>query len=359
MQFMGQGKPPVGVVFDTDLGNSIDDALAMALLYGLDGKREIRVVSVSVSKPNLKAAALCETIGRFYAGTVSGAFGGAARTLPVGLAETGKHPEDTPMLTAPLSRVKPDGKPVYQHGIQELVDTAEVPALVRNAFTAQHDQNCIVVLTGPASELVKVLDLPGVKDLIARKVRYLSVAAGAYPEGPPEFAVKTDIAAAKKLFAEWPTPIVAAGSEIGEAIPFPGASIETDFAWSQEHPVVDAYKAYKAMPYDAPTGAMAAVLQAVRPQEGYFKLSDPGKIQVLDDGRTQFTPSTDGKHRYLILDPLQKERVLKTYIEIASAKPVPRPQRMFRPQQQQQQQQQRRRPPDAPKPPAPQTPQQE
>ena len=75
MQFPGQGKPPVGIVFDCDMGNSIDDALAMAMLYGLDGKGEARVVSVSVSKSNLKAAALAEAIGRFYAGAVSGAFG--------------------------------------------------------------------------------------------------------------------------------------------------------------------------------------------------------------------------------------------------------------------------------------------
>src|SRR5215471_4030481 len=103
MQFPGQGKPPVGIIFDCDM-DSIDDALALALLYGFDGKNEARVVSVSVSKPNLKAAAFCETIGRFYAGTVSGAFGGFGRTLPIGLASDGKTAEDTPMLSAPLAK---------------------------------------------------------------------------------------------------------------------------------------------------------------------------------------------------------------------------------------------------------------
>ena len=78
------------------------------------------------------------------------------------------------------------------------------------------------------------------------------------------------------------------------------------------------------MPYDAPTWAMTAMLYAVRPKEGYFKLSEPGTITVLDDGRTTFQPSADGKHRHLILDSEQKERIIKTYTEIASAKPVPR-----------------------------------
>jgi inosine-uridine nucleoside N-ribohydrolase len=352
MQFPGQGKPPVGIIFDSDMGNSIDDALALALLYGFDGKNEARVVSVSVSKSNLKAAAFCEAIGRFYAGPVSGAFGAFARTLPVGLATDGKMSEDTPMLTVPLSKQNAEGAPVYGHGIHQLNDTAEVAALIRNAFTSQYDQNCIVVLAGPATNLVKALDLPGAKDLIARKVRFLSVVAGAYPDGPPEFNLKTDLAAAKKLFTEWPTPIVASGHEIGEALLFPASSIEKDFAWSAAHPVVDAYRAYKPMPYDAQTWDMSAVLYAVRPQEGYFKLSGPGTIGVLDDGSTKFTPSPEGRHRYLIFDPAQKERIIKTYTEIASAKPVPRQPR-FRPQQKAQDAQPPKPAETKPRPPAP------
>lgn len=342
MQAQGQTQRPVGIIFDSGLGNSIDEALALALLYGLDGKNEVRILALGVSKPNLKAAAFCEAIARFYGGASSGAFGAMGRTLPVGLADEGKLPEDTPMLTVPLARRTEDGKPLYSHGIEKLTDTGDARAVLRNAIVAQADQSCIVVLTGPATNLARLLDLPGVKDAITRKVRFLAVAGGAYPNGAPQFNLKADIAAAKKLFAEWPTPIVAAGDEIGAALLYPATSIEKDFAWSPAHPVVDAYRAFKPMPYDAPTSAMAAVLYAVRSQAGYFKLSEPGTIRALDDGSAQFTPTPEGKHRHLILDPAQQEAVLKTYIELASAKPVPRqprrrPMPMPPPQQQQQQ----------------------
>ena len=327
MQAQGQTQSSVGIVFDCGLGNRIDEALAMALLYGLDGKGEARVIALSVSKPNLKAAAFCEAIARFYAGASSGAFGAVGRTLPTGLAEAGKFSEDTPMLTVPLAKRSEDGKPLYSHGIEKLTDTAEVRALLRNALAQQPDQSCVVVLTGPATNLAQLLELPGAKELIASKVRLLSIAGGA-------FNLKTDIPAAKKLFAEWPTPIVAAGDEVGTALLYPAASIEKDFAWSPAHPIVDAYRAYQTMPYDAPTAAMAAVLYAVRSQAGDFKLSEPGTINVLDDGRTKFTPAPEGKHRYLMLDPAQQERVLKTFVELASAKPVPRQPRRRPPQQQ-------------------------
>ena len=246
------------------------------------------------------------------------------RGLTIGMATGSKLAGDTPMLTGPLARKAADGAPVYPHNIKALEDTAEPAVLIRNTLTAQYDQNAIVILAGPATNLAATLDLYGAKELIQRKVRYLVVSGGMYPDGGPEFNIKTDVAAAKKVFAEWPTPIIASGAEIGSQILFPGASIGAAFAYTDRHPIADAYRAFKTMPYDAPTWDMSAALHAIRPKEGYFKVSDPGTITVSDDGQTRFSPSAEGKHRYLILSADQKERVAKTYVEIASAQPVVR-----------------------------------
>jgi hypothetical protein len=275
----------------------------------------------------------CDAVGRFYAGAVSSAFASNGRTLPVGMASDGRLTAEEPLFAEPLAKKTAEGQPAYASDIHRLEDTAEPEAVIRNALTAQHDQNAIVVLAGPATNLARLLDVGGAKDWISRKVRFLAVSAGAFGDGQPELNIKSDTAAAKRLFAEWPTPIVASGREIGDKLLFPGSSIEKDFAWSPAHPVVDAYRAYRAMPYDAPTGAMSAVLYASRPQENYFKLSEPGAISVQDDGRTRFTPSANGKHRYLILDPAQAEHIVKTYTEIASAKPVPKAPRIFQKKQ--------------------------
>jgi hypothetical protein len=102
-----------------------------------------------------------------------------------------------------------------------------------------------------------------------------------------------------KAPAGWPTPVIAAGES---DILFPAAAIESDFAYTAHHPIAEAYRAYNPMPYDAATTAMAAMLYAVHPKEAYFKLSDGN----------------------LIAPPDQKDRILSTYIELASAKPVDR-----------------------------------
>jgi hypothetical protein len=214
------------------------------------------------------------------------------------------------------------GNAKYPRTIVKMNDTADPVALIRNALSAQFDQNAVVVLTGPATNLARVLALPGAPPSIAQKVRTLVVAADAL--------TMSDIPAARRLFAEWPTAIVVATSDIGDAVPFPGASIDKDFAWSEAHPLVAAYRAYRPMPYDAPAVAMAAALYAVRPQENYFSISGPGTVIVADDGRFRLAPAPGGKHRTLIADPAQKDRIQQIYAETASTKPVGRVQR-FRP----------------------------
>jgi hypothetical protein len=323
MQFQ-QGKPSVGIVFDADLGNQIDDSLALASLYGFQGKGESRVIAVSTSRPSLNSAIFADILVRFYTGEPN-AFAGVQ---PIGLT-IGKAQPDTPAMAAVL------GKAEYPRNIKQMNETADPLAVFRHALSAQFDDNAIVFLAGPATNLAKAMDLPGVKPLIAAKVRYLVAVLGNFAGGAPDPQVLADLPAARKVFAEWPTPVMAVGSEVGAALPFPAASLEKEFAWAPAHPLVDAYRASGQMPYDAPGTALAAAVYAVRPKEPFFKHSDAGNISIGDDGRTKLTPAAGGKHQYLIADPAQKEKLQQLFVETASTKAVPRVPR-FRPQQKKQ-----------------------
>lgn len=269
MQF--GSKPSPGVLFDSSMGNAIDDALALALLYGLQGKGESRVAAVTTSKPCLASAAFCDLLVRFYTGD-PGPFG-----VPpaIGMATQGSDTKETPLLSAPLA------KPAYPRGVHKLNDTADPAAVIRNALTAQFDQNAIVVATGAATNFAAFLALPDAKDLIRQKVRLLCTT---------------------KPVAGWPGPYVIVPRELGEALPFPAAALEKDFAWAPQHPIADAWRAADPALHDAPSTALAAALYAVRPDQGYFKLAD----------------------RTLAFDPAQKERVVQAYVELAATKPVPR-----------------------------------
>ncbi|MEI9975331.1 MAG: nucleoside hydrolase [Ignavibacteriota bacterium] len=290
---------PPGAFFDSDF-STVDDLLAVSLLYGLQTKGDCRVAILSVNRPNLAVTGFVDAVQRFYHGPAAN----FAQLAAIGMPTSGAAGDTPPALVTPFQRTKADGSPVYKNQVKSAIDTGDPCTLLRNYLEAQADKAAFVILAGPATNLAAALAFRGLKPLIAAKCRMLAIAGGAFPDGPAEPHMQADPAAAKQVLAEWPTPIVASGVEVGAALPFPGASIDKQFAESTpDNPVADAYRAWKPMPYDTPSWAMAAALHAARPNEGYFKLSDPGRIALDDRGRTSFTPAENGTHRYLIVDP--------------------------------------------------------
>ena len=326
-----QKKPPLAVLFDSSLDGDIDQVLALAMLFGVAGRQQARVASLSTSRFSLRTARFLDLVARFYAGDQPGA-AVSRNAQAIGMSTTGTETDSVPsMLEAALVKAGADGKPVYLATLPTLNDTADPVALIRNALSAQVDRNAAVVLAGRPANLLGLIAQPDGRAWATRKASVLAIAGGRFDGGPPDPVVRADVAGFRKLLADWPTLVVMAGAELGEALPFPGASVETSFAWAAHHPVIDAYRAFRAVPYDAPSRALAAMLYAVSPNDRYFELSEPGTITVTDDGRTRFTPSPSGLHRYLIARTDQKERVLQTYVQLVSAQPPPRPGRGGKP----------------------------
>lgn len=281
-------KPPPALVFDSSLQDEIGQVLALTMLLAYESRREIRVTSLSVSQNNLKVAAFCDLMSRFF-----------GASPPIGMATSGTSKTDVPpMLQAALAKRTAEDKPTYVRTIDRLNDTADPVALIRNALTAQPDQNSVVILAGPPVNLLGVLALPGSKQLIQKKVRSLVLTE---PFG--------NVDERTRLLAEWPSPAIVVGEDLGQSLSFPAESIDKDFEWAMTHPLLDAYRAFKPMPYDASAAAMAAVLYAVHPEENYFKLSEP-----------------QGKQRRLVADMSKKDQIIQAYRQVVSTKP-PEPRR--------------------------------
>ena len=299
---------PAPVIFDTDIGNDVDDALALAMLHALESRGEAHIAAVTITKDNRYAAPFIDLVDTFY----------GRPEIPVGMVRNGKTPEDSAMIRVPAERRNADGSFVYPHRLTDGAKAPEAGAVLRRALAGAADGSVIIVQTGFSTNLARLLDSAEDTALIRRKVRLLSMMAGHFPLGPPEYNVKTDVAAARKVFERWPTPIVASGFEIGQALLFPARAVERDFAWAAAHPVADAYRNYMKMPYDRPTWDLTAVLYALRPDGGYFNVSAPGRITVDEQGQTHFQASPEGKHRYLILTDAQKARTLEALVLLAT-----------------------------------------
>jgi len=299
---------PLNIIFDTDVGNDVDDVLALSVLHALQARAECKIVGVTITKPDELAGPFVDAMNTFY----------HHPEIPIGCIRP--NPNEPPSRFLHLANQ-------YPHQLKRGSDAPEPVRLLMNLLAAQPDGSVVLVQVGYFSNFAALLDTPGALALIKRKVKFLSIMGGAFSAAPQkehflEFNVVKDIASSRKVAAEWPTPIVWSGFEIGVAVPYPAVSIERDFKYAPHHPAAEAYYLYNPPPHERPTWDLTAALFAVRPDRGYFDLSAPGQVSVDEDGFTRFTPKADGRDRYLILNPGQIPKVKEALVELASQPPI-------------------------------------
>ncbi|MFM8892792.1 MAG: hypothetical protein ACKOTB_14455, partial [Planctomycetia bacterium] len=57
---------PVDIIFDTDIGNDIDDVLALGLIHALQSRGECRLLAVTITKDSPLAPPFTDAVNTFY-----------------------------------------------------------------------------------------------------------------------------------------------------------------------------------------------------------------------------------------------------------------------------------------------------
>lgn len=290
------------VIFDTDMGNDVDDALALAMLHALTDRGECELLGVTLTNANREAVPYIRMVNRFY----------GRGDLPVGAAVKDlKGGDGDGYMAAALQAM---------HATDSPAEADPAPVVLRRLLR-NSPQKVVIVQTGFSTNLAALLDTPEDLALVRDKVALLVAMAGNFADGAPEYNVRIDAASANKVFERWPTPIVFSGFEIGRELLFPASSIEHDFGYAVPHPVAESYRAYKKMPYDRPTWDLTAVLEAVRPDRGYFAKSENGTVAVDANGVTHFTAGA-GDRQFLRLDAAKRAEILSVLELLASEPPA-------------------------------------
>lgn len=306
---------PVPLIFDTDIGNDCDDAMALAVIHALQNRNACRLLAVTLTNPDPLAGRLIDAINTFY----------GRPDVPIGV-----NPQ-SPVVHKESRFLK------AAHDHPHDFDPAQSPAavaLLRRMLAAADDASVVIVQVGFFTNLAALLDspadaaspLPG-RELVQRKVKSLSLMAGAFAlvRGQNyflEFNVKYDIPAAIKVARDWPTPAVWSGAEIGEAVTFPARVVDNDFAYVPRHPIHDTYQLFRATPHERPCYDLTSVLEAVWPDRDYFALSVPGLVEVLPDSFTKFVPAKNGRDRHLIVDRERAVRVRELFVALVTEAPA-------------------------------------
>ncbi len=307
------------VIFETDMGNDIDDVLALDLLYkGMDAGH-IRLVGVSLNKRSATSFAFIDLMNTWY----------GYPDIPIAYTPRAVDNKDRDYTTPVVERKGADGKPLFARS-RKAGSWEDPVTMYRRLLAAEADGSAVIVSVGFSGNLAALLasgpdavsPLTG-RELVARKVKCLSVMAGSFGvKKRAEYNVVNDIAAARTFFAECPAPIVLTPFEIGKQVVYPGRSIAEDFGWAEHHPLVEAYEAYHAMPYDRPTWDVIAAYYVLPHEPSSLTLSVPGRITVDEQGFMHFTPDKAGLHRYITADDRQAGMILGYFLRALPERPL-------------------------------------
>ncbi len=315
-------KAPVKMIFDTDMGNDIDDAMALAMIHQLARRGAVELLAVTSTKDHAKSVAYIDALNTWY----------GFPDIPLGAVRDGAAKEEG-RFNGQVDRRGPTDQFLFPYDIDG-TKAPEAVSLIRQTLAAQPDGSVMLVQVGFFTNFARLLDTKGDEHspldgpaLIRAKVKELVLMAGAFQTirhntKHIEYNVKLDIPSAKRIAADWPTPVVWSGYEIGIAAAYPWKSIVEDYDYVEHHLIKDSYLAYvPEQPHDRPTWDLTAALYAIYPDRDYFDLSPKGHVLVDDEGRTDFRVKEDGNDHYLIMDAVQTERVREAFVQLCTEPP--------------------------------------
>src|SRR4051794_24999702 len=127
---------PIPLVFDTDIGNDIDDALALGMIHALVCRGECELVAVTVTKDEPMSAPFIDAVNTFY----------GRGEVPIGVVHRGPTPE--PSKFTILANQKDGVHLRYPHRLASGADAPEAVALLRKMLANAQDGTVVVVQVG-------------------------------------------------------------------------------------------------------------------------------------------------------------------------------------------------------------------
>lgn len=280
----------VHIIFDSDMGPDYDDTGAITILHALADKGEAKILATMASTKYEGVAGVLNVFNTYFKRP------GIPVGVPKGYAlelRDWQHWTDTLLAK-------------YPHKIKTNSDAWDAVKLYRKILSAQPDHSVTIVTVGFLTNLSNLLNtgadeyssLTG-KELIKRKVKLLVCMAGKFPSGS-EFNVMKDAKASQNVYANWGTPIILSGFEIGEKIKVGLPLIHNNAIHND--PVKDVFRISIPMAKEDALGRMSwdetAVLVAIKGYSSWYTLHQ-GRMTVADDGSDKWDDQGTGQ-AYLV-----------------------------------------------------------
>jgi hypothetical protein len=284
-------RPPVNIIFDTDVDHDCDDIGALFILHGAVERGEAKLLA-TVGCTSSDAIAPClDAINTWF----------GRPEIPVGTLKDAGFLDHQGFGAEILGR--------YPRKFASGKDYPDAVKLYRRVLADQPDGSVVVLAVGPLRNLANLLRSPpddlsplDGRALVAKKVKRLDVMGGNYPPSnakEPEWNFKQDPASAALVCSAWPTPILFNG-EGGST----NSGRRVTYEMPEHNPLTMAYRLYPGVGFagDRLSWDSISALVATRGAEPWYEVVGGG-TNVTDPatGINAWKAGGDGRHSYLVL----------------------------------------------------------
>jgi inosine-uridine nucleoside N-ribohydrolase len=288
------------IILDTDFGNDCDDTGALAILHQMANNGEAEILATMYPMNDSMGAAAIDVVNTYY----------GRPDIPVGTYKGSytykeKHND---FYNSALAKA-------FRHDLKSGNDAQDAVLLYRQILSKQPDSSVTIVVVGPQRLVADLLlskgdsisPLDG-KSLVAKKVKHLVSMGTGVPSGD-EWNIKLCPDGAQLVAREWPTKIVYAPFEIGEAI-MTGQRLITE---TQNNPVKMAFETNPMVDSvkNRHSWDQTAVLFAVRSDSNYWAVENA--LLNIDDAGKNVWEKSKSSRAYLTVkrSPLEIKKIIE------------------------------------------------
>lgn len=274
------------LVLDTDVGNDIDDLIALILLSVLHKQGAISLEGILTSKRHRLCAPYCEQFTKYL---------GCQYKIGAG------NPDEGPVhRTGYLSNYWLLREQFRELNLTGVDDFQSADYVLENILRVNTD-GIVFVGIGLSTNLARFLRNPAQAKVYNERVTKTVLMAGDFSRDKPEFNVSQDIQSFQTVLDNITGEVVFVGHEIGRNI-----AIRPEWFWNlfqsgDLKPLWLAYVSSKPKAVSQFCHDAATVLYASGHFKQLFKLSSPGQVH-LEGKVTKFSPHEDGNHRIVVCD---------------------------------------------------------
>jgi len=268
--------PPTRIIIDTDFGQWWDDVAALAAAHAAADHGRARILGIVSDVDNEWNAPALDALNTWY----------GRPDIPIG-------------VTAGAVSVPQNYSRMLAERFSHSGGTEDAVTLYRRLLRGQPDHSVTVVSVGALTALAQLVRTD--RALVARKVARTVIMGGEYPRASvPEWNFGLDLTATRRVVADWPTPVVYGGFEIGVRV-FVGNNV------CASHPVDSPVRAAFDLIYtcdnDQADGTWdpTALYYALYGTDQVYRLAGHGGHNVVTPDGLNFWARHGNRQQYLVL----------------------------------------------------------